>query len=431
MNYILLFLFYFIGIITGIVIYYLNKKLFSKKSITKNVSKSHIDELTSAYNRTEFLKDLESAKAMMLIDIDDFSIINDIYTREVGDEILKKFVYHLKNLNSLKEYKIYRLGGDEFAILANEEAELKSIAQDIIKMVESFYLLKDKIPIQINVTIAVSYEKPLLETADIALKYAKRQEEKIVVFSHILEEDIDHTYFLEIVSRIKKAIQNDNIEPFFQCVKNRDGEIIQYEALIRIKEGEKYINPIIFLNIAKQAKLYNELTKHMIKKTFNYMKKKNTPFSINLSVSDISNINVRELLLEKIDEMPIKSNISIEFPDIELVKNFDKIKEFISILKEKGIKITIDDFGDSYSNFLYLEKLNVDMIKIDSGVVNMILSNPNAEFLVKTIVDFCNQNNIISVAKHVNHIEIYKKLKTLDVDGYQGFYFCKPQKDIE
>ena len=435
MNYSLFGLFYSLGIVTTILIYYVEKKLFSTKK-SKNSSedmpiKSNRDKLTDTYNRTQFLKDLDLANSIILIDIDDFSIINDIYSRDVGDELLKKFAYHIKNLKSVSKYKLYRLGGDEFAILINEESEANNIAKDILKMVNSFYLFKDKIQIQINVTIALSYEKPLLETVDAALKYGKRQEEEIVIFSHNLEKNIDYTYFLEVVSRIKKAIQFNNIVPFFQCVKNIEGKTIQYEALIRLKEGEKYMNPIIFLEIAKQARLSHELTKAMIIKTFEYMQNKNTPFSLNLSYIDMTNNLIKELLLEKIELFPIKSNINIEFTEVDLVKNFDKIQEFLTILKAKGVKITVDDFGDNYNNFLYLEKLNVDTIKIDGEVVNMILSNANAEFLIKTIVDFCKQNSIISVAKHINHIEVYKKLKSLGVDGYQGFYFCKPQKDIE
>jgi len=431
MNYTLLGLFYFIGIITGIVVYYLGKKLFSKKGIKSDSIKTNIDELTSTYNRTQFLKDLDLAKSIILVDIDDFSIINDIYSREVGDELLKKFAYHLKNLTTIKPYKIYRLGGDEFAILLNDEVDLRSIGKDIQKMVNNFYIIKDKIQIQINVTIGLSSEKPLLETVDSALKYGKRKEEPIVLFSHYLEKDMDYTYFLDVVSRLKKAIQFNNIEPFFQCVKNQAGEVVQYESLIRLKEGEKYLNPIIFLKIAQQAKLYHELTKQMIIKTFDYMKEKRVSFSINLSYEDVTNESIKELLIKKIEETPIRSNVSIELSEVDVVKNFDKMKEFISTLKRKGVKITIDDFGDSYSNFLYLERIDIDMIKIDGEVVSKVLSNSNAEFLIKTIVDFCKQNNIISVAKHVNHLEIFKKLTTLGVDEYQGFYFCKPQKDIE
>jgi diguanylate cyclase (GGDEF)-like protein len=438
MNYVLILNLLSIGIIGGIIISYVYFKLFFKnnttsKEVTQNDFQMNddIDKLTSLYNRVKFLKDLDKAKGILLIDIDDFSIINDVYTKDIGDEILKKFAYHLKYLKSLQEYEVYRLGGDEFAILSSKETDLKSISDDIIKMVEKFYLLKDNIPIQITLTIGISYEKPLLETADIALKYGKREKENIVIFSHNLGEKEDYSYFIEVVTRIKQAIQYDNVVPFFQCIKDKDGKTVQYEALMRLKEGEKYITPAVFLKIAKQTKLYNELTKKMIIKTFDYMKKRDIPFSINLSYDDMRSLSIKEVLFEKIEEIPKKSNIIIELLETEAIKKFDKIKDFIDILKNKGVKIAIDDFGSGYSNFIYLEKLNPDIIKIDGEIVSNVLLSSNAEFLVKTVVDFCHKNNIISVAEYVSHIEIFKELEKLGVDEYQGFYFCKPQKDIK
>ena len=77
-----------------------------------------------------------------------------------------------------------------------------------------------------------------------------------------------------------------------------------------------------------------------------------------------------------------------------------------------------------------MEKLKPDIIKIDGTIVQKILSSDNAEFLVRTIVDFCKKNNLVSVAEYVSNRDIFKELQELGVDEYQGFYFCEPKEEI-
>jgi len=387
-----------------------------------------IDKLTHIPNRNRFIKDLDLAKSMILINLDDFSLINDVYSREIGDKFLAKLANTLSNLDFI-DNNLYRLGGDEFAILFFEETEVQSIAKKILKAIENFYIRIDNIMIQVGATIAISYQKPLLETTDLALKYGKKNKINIVIYSDKLEVFEKSQIFLDVTLRLKKALKDNNVFPFFQCVVNNKGEIIKYEALMRIKEGDKYILPNVFLDIAKTTKLYTELSIQMINKTFAYMKNKDIPFSINLSYDDIINERVNKILFRNIYNFEKKENIIIELLETEAIR-FDRVKKFIELLHSQNVKIAIDDFGSGYSNFIYLEKLKPDMIKIDGSIVQKILLSENAEFLVRTIVDFCKKNNIISIAEFVSHKEIFEVLNEIGVDEFQGFYFCKPKGEI-
>ena len=420
-----------ISLVMFFVIFKLESKTLQKETILKKeiIKSNYIDSLTNLPNRYKFFEDLPKAKGIVLIDLDDFSLINSVYSKDVGDEFLKKLSAKLIQSNCV-DNNLYRMGGDEFSILVKEDTNLNEIAKCILSLIEGFYIKKDNILIQLTATIAISYKKPFLETADLALKYGKKNKLNLVLYSDNLNMYEETENFLDTVLRIKKALKTNNIVPFFQCIKDKDEKIVKYEALMRIKEKNKYLVPAMFLDIAKKTKLYNELTIQMLDKTFKYMKDKNVPFSINISYDDIINNRIYKFILDKISDFPKPENIIIELLETEAISQFGYINRFIFDVKSKGAKIAIDDFGSGYSNFIYLEKLNPDYIKIDGEIVSKVLNSENASFLVRTIVDFCKKNNIISIAEYVSHRELYLTLKEMGVDEFQGFYFCKPEEKI-
>jgi len=423
-----------LSLIVFFIIFLLEKKILFKKEELKALKKeidkkNYIDSLTNLPNRNRFFKDLEKAKGVILLDLDDFFLLNSVYSKEVGDEFLKKLANKL-NHSDFIDGNLYRMGGDEFGVIIKEEKDLTYIAEMLLKVIENFYITKDNIIIQLTATIALSYKEPLIETADLALKYGKKNKLNIVLFSENLNMFEESQMFLDVTMRIKNALKTDNVVPFFQCIKDKNQKIIRYEALMRIKEKDKYLVPAVFLDVAKKTKLYSELTIHMVTKTFEYMKDKNIPFSINISYDDIINHRIYNFLLEKIEAFPNPKNIIIELLETEAFEKFDYVNSFIHEIKSRGAKIAIDDFGSGYSNFIYLEKLQPDFIKIDGEIVSQILFSENASFLVETIVDFCKKNSIISIAEFVSHREIFIALEEIGIDEYQGFYFCKPQEKI-
>ena len=420
--------------IFSLIVFVITKNILLKKGVgeqlEKNVKyKNFIDSLTNLPNRNKFFEDIDEAKGIILIDLDDFFVLNSVYSKEIGDEFLKKLAYKLKDSICFKE-TLYRMGGDEFSIIFKTEKDLKSVAQCLSDVIERFYIKKDNILIQLSATLSISYKKPFIETADLALKYGKRNKLNLVIFSDTLNMFEETQTFLDVTMRIKNGLKTDNIIPYFQCIVNNNKEIVRYEALMRIKEKDKYLAPAVFLDIAKKTKLYPELTIKMVTKTFNYMRNKNVPFSINLSYDDIVNSRVYSFLLSEIDNFPYPHNVIIELLETEAFERFDYVNNFINEIKKRGAKIAIDDFGSGYSNFIYLEKLKPDFIKIDGEIISKILSSENASFLVETIVDFCNKNGIVSIAEFVAHKDIFDLLKEMNIDEYQGFYFCKPKEEI-
>jgi len=413
--------------IEAFVVYFFSQKLQTNNS-SKKGNRNYIDNLTNLPNRDKFFLDLKDAKGIILIDLDDFSLINMVYSKEFGDEFLKKLASKLRSNDKIEN--LYRIGGDEFTIISKEEKDLKGLAEDIIDLINDFYVIKDNILVQVTATVAISYSEPFIERADLALKYGKKHKLNLVVYSKELNIFEENKKFVDITMRLKQALKTNNVVPFFHCIKNNNEDTVMYEALMRIKDGEKYMLPELFMDIAKQTKLYTELTFKMITNTFEYMKDKDIRFSINISYDDILSKRIFNKIMEELDNFPYPHNVVIEFLETDKIENFEYMKYFIDEVHKRGAKIAIDDFGSGYSNFIYLEKLNIDIIKINGEIVSQILSSGNALLLVRNIVEFCKKNDIISIAEYVAYRDIYVTLKEIGVDEYQGFYFCKPKEKI-
>ena len=198
-----------------------------------------------------------------------------------------------------------------------------------------------------------------------------------------------------------------------------------------VDENNTYIAPIHFLELAKRNKLYHQLTKIMIEKTFEKFKDVSYLVSINKSVEDILNRDIYNFILEKLHTSQMGKRVVFEIIESEGIENFDGVIEFINEVKKYGARVSIDDFGTGYSNFEYLMKLKVDYIKIDGSMIKNIDVNKDSQLITQTIVDFAKKMNIQTVAEFVYSKNIFDKIVELDVDYAQGYYFGEPSENIE
>ena len=139
----------------------------------------------------------------------------------------------------------------------------------------------------------------------------------------------------------------------------------------------------------------------MIDKTIKEFENSKYQVSINLSVDDILNAEIVELLKKRLKETGIGPRLVFEIIESEGIENFESVVEFITDIKQYGCKISIDDFGTGYSNFEYLMKLKVDYIKIDASMIKNIDTNNESEMITETIVDFAKKFGIKTIAEFV------------------------------
>jgi diguanylate cyclase (GGDEF)-like protein len=409
--FILLFVFY---IYLNVYANKMKNKIFKQYEnlIEELKTKHYYDDLTKLPNRNKLIENLKNYKGLILIDIDDFSDINDVYGFFTGNKILKSIADELNEI-----YKnVYRTGSDEFVIGFNR----KIYKTDLCGIANREFQYKF---IKLTFTVSGSNEeKVLLKTAESALKLAKKTQKNCILFNKDIEEAQKNR--IRLIQKLRKVLENNKIIPFYQCIKGKEEK---YESLMRIEMDNKIIPPFMFMDLLKEAKLYNKFSQIMIEKVFNDLKNnKIKNVSINLSYIDIVNEDTRNFIFNLIENCKKNNEITFEILESESIGNFDIVKNFIQFVKNKGIKIAIDDFGSGYSNYIRILELQPDFIKIDGSLIINISDKKYYE-IVRLIVQFAKEFNIATVAEFVENEEIYNILKNIGIDYFQGYYFCKPE----
>ncbi|WP_235826966.1 bifunctional diguanylate cyclase/phosphodiesterase [Aliarcobacter vitoriensis] len=395
------------------------------------------DYLTKIGSRYKLIEDIakKDNPVIALIDINNFSEINDFFGYKIGDNILRLIAKTIEDLFiNKKNYEVYRLTADIFAILSvnvDQNEFIKEVSKATKKLTEKPFSARGReIYLQLNQSFSFESKDTLLETANVIRKYSKRNKNNIIYNKDFdIEKDYEKNIFW--TQKIKKALEKDGVFPYFQAIYNIQTQRIEkYEALMRLNDGGKVVPPFFFLDISKKSGQYLQLTKQMVKKTFEYFKNNEYEFSINLTFQDISNEIISSYILNTIKVYGFGSRVVIEIVESEEIKNFSIVNNFIEEIRSLGCKIAIDDFGSGYSNFEYLIKLNADYIKIDGSLIKDILVNNGNENIVKMIIKFAKDQGIKTIAEFVSSKEIFDKVKELGVDYVQGYYIKEPEASI-
>ncbi|MFW2482170.1 EAL domain-containing protein [Aliarcobacter butzleri] len=397
-----------------------------------------LDSLTNIGNRYKLIEDVSKSvnPCISILDIVSFSDVNDFFGYKTGDNVLKIVARKIEELLIDKEnYKVYRDHSDTFCIVAENEDRDK-----FIKNIDEISKTIGKVPIviksrelyvQLSYVFSFESKENLLETANIIKRYSQANK-NIIIYDKALELEKDYEKNIFWTLKIKKALDEDKIVPYFQPIYNlKTNKIEKYEALVRLIDGNNVISPYYFLDISKKSKQYLQLTKTMIQKTFDYFRDKDFEFSINLTFEDIKSEYISSFIIELLKEYKIGHRVVFEIVESEEIDNFRKINEFFVTIREYGCKIAIDDFGSGYSNFEYLAKLNVDYIKIDGSLIKDILINKSSQNIVSMLVNFAKGQKVKTIAEFVSNKDILNKVRELGIDYVQGYYIKEPIASID
>ncbi|MDQ7055219.1 MAG: GGDEF and EAL domain-containing protein [Persephonella sp.] len=374
------------------------------------------------------------------VNIDNFKHINDLYGSEFGDQLLVQLGRFIKRFFEREgiEAEIFRLGADDFGILyENLKKKTVRLTEKLIRTIEDHtFVIKSKdgereidVEISINVSAGVSYERPLLEKADMVLKYVKKRREKYLVYSHELNLAKTIEDNLRILSIIKYAVNNSRIHLYYQPIfDNKTETVAKYECLVRISDQSgNVIAPMFFLPIARESKYYSIITKTVIRKAFNKFRNTDVPFSINLSSEDMTDKDIVQYIYRVLEKEPeVAKRVTFEILESESIKNYDEIYMFVKNVKSLGAKIAIDDFGSGYSNYSHIVNLEPDFIKIDGSLIKQLPYDIYVQIIVSTIVDFTRKLGIRTIAEYVYNEDVYTMVKSLGIDYSQGYYLGKP-----
>ncbi len=425
----------------GKIVEYIAARVDVTELINKDkiIQRQRMDSLTGLKNRTALLNDLESGAdqvTLVLLNIDRFSNVNDYFGYEIGDKLLKSFAARLSE--TAEHDDLYRISGDEFAIIClNSEFNdgFRDHVLEHLNQLENYKYSVGGYEHTINLTCGVAHAtySDVYNLAHMALKEAKEQRSKLIFFNDNTALTEKNRNNIWMISKIKSAIEEDRIVPYFQgIVENSTRQIVKYEALIRLIETDgTVLSPFWFLEHAKKSKLYSKLTKIVVEKTFALFETNHFEFSINLTLQDIVDDEVRMFLYEKLSTSSAADRAVFEIVESEGIENFEEVIEFIKNVKHYGCKIAIDDFGTGYSNFSYLSKLDIDYLKIDGSLIKNITTDADHLLTVESILFYAQKKKIETIAEFVEDEEIFATLIDLGIDYSQGYLFSTPQPTIE
>lgn len=433
---------------------------------------AHHDELTGLYNRFRFINmvgswigklEEEGGKkaVMLLLDVDQFKMINNTYGHGLGDELLARIGVLLEETISSVESSMIvsddasdsailsRLSGDEFAMFLPtlDEATAKKAAEIFRKAVEEFTPreVSEHFTASIGISLYPDHGvnvRQLISRADASMFRAKEMgRNRCHLYSpddRIVEEMQSRLKWKE---RVIEAMEKDRLEPWFQPILNFEtGEITHYEALARMygDEGE-IILPGKFIEVAERFGLISELNQIITEKAVRLLKEINETdpqmkVAINLSGRLIGDEDVFIFLEKLIKETAVDpKNIIFEITETAAVRDLTKAVVFVDQLKEIGCSFALDDFGVGFTSFLYLRDLNVDYIKIDGSFIRKLHTNDKDQLFVKALADIARGMKIKTIAEFVENEEIFEILRYLGVDYAQGYFVGRPApfKDIK
>lgn len=399
------------------------------------------DSLTHLPNRVKLIEDIKQYKNskylhLALFNIDSFKELNDFYGYEIGDKILKEIAKTIQETCQSSGNIFYKLPSDEYALLSTKKISKESFflnIKEILKTVKKKQIEIDGNQIFITMSCGLaSSEKALLSKANMALQNAKNNKKDIVVYDDTLDMTSKIVQNIEGSSFLKDAINKNLITPYYQPIFNvQTKRIEKYECLARIiKEEGEVILPLNFLDIAIKSKQYPNITKAMIRKSFDFFKDKEYEFSINLSINDILNEKTFEFILKKLSTFNASHRVVFEILESDKIENYEELKEFIVSVKKFGCKIAIDDFGSGYSNFAHILELNIDYLKIDASLVKHVTTDENSRKITQTIINFAANLGLETIAEYVEDRDSLELLQMMGVTYAQGYYIGKPQKEI-
>lgn len=402
----------------------------------------YYDNLTGLKNRISLINQLQHSQnsIVLLIDIDNFSQLNDIYGLDIGNQILEVLSKEVSHLSKVYDFIPYRIGGDEFVLLRQEETsyeidDIMQIAHTVHNTIEtkSFHIETLKESIEIDVTIAVVHHTThILNKADMTIKNA-RSTNKTVLLYH---ESQDKTHQLQkniyYKKEIRLAMHEDRFVCFFQPIVSANENSQKYELLMRLKQVDaqgdiRYISPFEFLGIAIATKQYEGLSRHVLEKGIRTVAPLSCDLSVNLSFIEIQNPDFKVWFINLLRETNMFQRIVIEILEDEHLKDYNLMKEFCAEFQGYGARIAIDDFGSGFSNFTHILELRPDYIKIDGSIIKNIHTDSHSYALVKAIVFLAKELGSTTIAEFVHNEEVLNIVKELGVDEFQGFHIAEPQ----
>ncbi|WP_261841803.1 bifunctional diguanylate cyclase/phosphodiesterase [Aliamphritea ceti] len=416
------------------------------------------DPLTALPNRRLFMDRLTSSLelhnanhkfgAVLYLDLDRFKTVNDSLGHGVGDALLCEIANRIKKILPATS-TCSRFGGDEFVVLLPEIGENAEVSAEIAANLALQVLEQIRAPFEVNshtlycsASIGISMfpdksnvASDVLRCADTALYKAKALGRNCFQFFDP-EMQSSAQQRLDVEKGLHLAVDNQELELWFQPQTDIDDKIIGAEALVRWNHPQRgLILPGEFIPVAEDSGQIIEVGEWVIAESLRLLAQwrvQGLPesfrrLSINISPLQFMQVNFVETLFALLDASKISGNmIELEITENMLLNKFEVASNKMNLLKQRGISFAIDDFGTGYSSLKYLRYLPLDVLKIDRSFVAGLRSLSEEAAIIEVIIATADRLDLQVIAEGVETKEERFALQSLGCCCFQGYLFSKP-----
>lgn len=407
------------------------------------------DALTGLLNRDGFHKqveplfqnNLENRFNLFLFDVDDFMFINNAFGFIVGDKVLVQIADRLRENSPFIEY-ISRGEGDSFMFISQTGHGIEKVLHILDVTFQSIYV--DGVNLRIRASIGIAQSDQctntveLLRNAEAAMRQIKQTGKgAFITYNNVFVRKMEEQF--TIFNSIDDAIVNNEFYNLYQPkVDIKSRKIIGFEALVRWK-SRKYgiIYPDKFISTAEHTGQIIDIGYVVMKNAMKFSKiasgsNPDILISINISPKQLLEKDFIEQVKTGLHESKADAkNIAFEITETAYVEHLDVVNTILNEINQLGILIYLDDFGTGYSSLNYLNKLPIQVLKIDRSFIEQIHQENQAVDLVRTILVLAKSLKIKCIAEGVELKEQLSVLEANDCDYIQGYIFDKPLSEYE
>ena len=406
------------------------------------------DPLTTVPNRRAFSELLQQALnesaqehgfvSVLLMDIDRFRQINDLFGSATGDEVLRQIPLLLKPVLGPRDL-VARLGSNEFGIIHRYDMQhlnTRPLAERIRAALSRKMTIGER-DIAFTVTLGIACQPDdgsdagmLARNADFALTRAKELGyNTIQFFTRTIEDQIVHSYSLE--QRLTGALLNSEYRLHYQPYCDlMTGIFSGAEALIRWDKGEGVtISPAQFLPSLEESGMIIDVGAWVLRTACGQLREwklTGRPYtvSVNLSHNQFRHKGLVPLVAGVVRDMNIDpQRLTLELTETICIQDIDFAIAILKKLKDTGVTLSIDDFGTGYSSLSYIKKLPVDILKIDQSFVREVTRDQDSVSIITAITTMARGIGLKTIAEGVESEQQRHVLHLLRCDMGQGFYF--------